>query len=334
MAPKPQIGCDPNRDVDVTVVMSPRERFSGTRRCIESLYEDQSVPFELICIDGGSPPSVSRHLAAESRRRGFRIIRRDHYLTPNEARNLAIPEVRTKYIAFVDNDVEFTPGWLAALRRCAEETGADIVTPVICIGKPLHSLIHFAGGEAHVLVESGQRFFHESHHCYNMQHSDVRDGLVRQPTECAEFHCVLVRSKVFERIGLLDENLKSIYEHSDLCMTVRASGGTVMFEPEALVTYVFETRLGVADLPFFFYRWNDDWALASEIYFHRKWSTVFNDDVTRGFVAGHRRKVWSQLRKVMQKVVGWRRSMFLYDAGANALIHLAERRRRGRLARS
>ena len=36
----------------------------------------------------------------------------------------------------------------------------------------------------------------------------------------------------------LDENLKAIYEHVDLCLAVRAAGGSIILEPQAVVTYV------------------------------------------------------------------------------------------------
>ncbi len=325
---KPDLAGEP----DVTVVMSPRERFSGTLRTIEALYADRAVPFAFVCIDGGSPRSVARRLAEESRRHGFRLIRTEHYLTPNEARNLAIPEVKTKYAVFIDNDLEFLPGWLGVLRQCAEETGAEIVTGIICQGRPFHSTVHFAGGNASITIEGGQRIFREAHRCSNRQLSDIRDELVRGATELAEFHCMLIRREVFDRFGLLDENLKSIYEHVDLCLSVRMGGGSVMFEPDAVVTYVMELRL--SDLAYFFFRWNDDWSLASERHFHRKWNTASNDDVTNGFVRPHRRQAWSSLRRFCQCFIGWRRSMFLHDAVAGAFIRLARWRRDRALART
>src|SRR5919198_3394904 len=91
----------------VTVVMSPREQFEVTQRSVESLYSDLRVPFDFICIDGNSPGPVRDYLRAEADRLGFRLIRTEYYLTPNEARNLAIAEAKTRYIAFVDNDVIF-----------------------------------------------------------------------------------------------------------------------------------------------------------------------------------------------------------------------------------
>lgn len=93
-----------------TVVMVPRERFSGARASLEDLFQNTRPPFDLIYVDGHGPADLARHLDAESRLRGFRVIRSDRYLSPNEARNLALPHLRTRYAVFVDNDIEFEPG--------------------------------------------------------------------------------------------------------------------------------------------------------------------------------------------------------------------------------
>ncbi|MGH7125914.1 MAG: glycosyltransferase family 2 protein [Stellaceae bacterium] len=311
----------------VTVVMSPRERFSGTRRSIAALYENTPLLFAFVCVDGGSPGPTRRYLAAESRRRGFRLIRTEHYLTPNEARNLALREVETPYVVFIDNDVIVSPGWLEALTRCAEETGAEIVTPLICIGEPIATTIHFAGGLAAIAEESGRRVFREEHLLAGRRLPDVRSDLVRRQVELAEFHCVLVRSEVFQRLGALDENLKTVHEHIDLCLTVRQHGGQVMFEPEAVATYVLKRGLHIGDLGFYFYRWSVPATLETEQHFHRKWNIAFDDRTTRVFVEPHRRMAWSRLRTLAGLFIGRRLSMRLYDACADALARRAAERR-------
>ena len=316
----------------VTVVMSPRERFSGIRRSIDSLYEDTRPPFAFICVDGGSPRSTERYLAAESRRRGFRLIRTEHYLTPNEARNLALREVETRYVAFIDNDVVVAPGWLEALTRCAEDTGADIVSPLICIGEPLATNIHFAGGLAAIIEESGKRGFREEHLYAGRRLPEVRAGLVRRAVELAEFHCMLVRKDVFDRFGPLDENMKTVHEHTDLCLTVRKHGGLVMFEPDAVVTYVLRRGLRFSDLPFYFYRWSEPSTRETELHFHRKWDIAFDDRTTRVFVVPHRRMAWSRIRTLAGLFIGRRLSTRLYDACADALARSAYRRREKALA--
>jgi GT2 family glycosyltransferase len=148
----------------VTIAVVPRERFSYTRPSLESIFENTPPPFELVYVDGGSPPSVSRYLEAQARQRRFRLVRTDHYLSPNRARNLALHHVTSKYVVFVDNDVLVSPGWLDALVECAEQTDAAVVGPVYFIGQPGSRKIHMAGGIAHIEESNGRRVFRESHH--------------------------------------------------------------------------------------------------------------------------------------------------------------------------
>src|SRR5260221_9141828 len=118
----------------VTLVVPPRDRFSAARRSLESIYRNTEGPFELVYVDGNSPPHVSRYLQREAQRRHFTLIRKDQFLSPNQARNIGLKNVRTKYVVFVDNDVEVEPGWLTHLLGCAEETGAWAVAPLIFQG--------------------------------------------------------------------------------------------------------------------------------------------------------------------------------------------------------
>ena len=61
---------------------------------------------------------------------------------------------------------------------------------------------------------------------------------------------MLTRKSVLDRSGPLDENLKAVAEHADFCLTVRRAGGTVIFEPNAVVTYVVGPPLALSDIPY------------------------------------------------------------------------------------
>src|SRR5688572_4120076 len=93
-----------------TIIVVPRERFGSTFESLDSMFANTTQPYSLIYVDAGSPPDVARRLAALARERGFTLVRSDSYLSPNQARNLALPRVATKYIALADNDVFFAPG--------------------------------------------------------------------------------------------------------------------------------------------------------------------------------------------------------------------------------
>lgn len=279
---------------DATIAVIPRERYSLTRQVVEAIYEHTDQPFDLIVVDGGSPPSVASYLERASAERGFQLIRRDYVLSPNEARNLAIARATTKYITFIDNDALASPGWLSKLVECAEETGAWVVGPVYLAGPPGTDLVHMAGGDAH--IEDGG--FVERHHHMNGRLHEVRPRLARGPTEMVEFHCMLVRRDVFDRFGPLDEGLLSLNEHCDLCLLVRQAGGDVYLEPDSVVTYVPPPPFGEGDRAFFVLRWSRDWNERSIERFCAKWKVKPLSGKLQKWLAWHRRSGYGWLRGV------------------------------------
>ncbi|MDZ4878804.1 MAG: hypothetical protein CLLPBCKN_008241 [Chroococcidiopsis cubana SAG 39.79] len=260
----------------VTIVVTPRERFSYTKESLESIYEHTQIPFKLVYIDGNSPIKVRQYLEEQARVRNFQIIRTDYYLSPNQARNIGLRQVDTPYVVFADNDVVVSPGWLENLVRCAEETQATVVGPLMCQDLPIHEIVHFAGGESHIWVDKNKatprRRLREKMYKQGKRVVEVRDRLHRNETELAEFHCVLVRTEIFSRIGLLDEAMLNTKEHLDFCMSVREAGGKVYFEPSSLVTYVPGPPLEWTDLHFYMLRWSDAWTLASLHRLRDKWN--------------------------------------------------------------
>ena len=280
----------------VTLVVVPRERFSYTRQSLESIYQNTQIPFSLVYVDGGSPKKVQQYLEEQVAEKGFKLIRSDRYLAPNQARNIGLRhvDVDSKYIVFVDNDIVTTPGWLKKLVDCAQETDASVVSPLTCIGQPIHQTIHLAGGEARIIVatrgEETVRKVHEKHYFVNRPVAEVSDQLHRRQCEFAEFHCMLVRRDIFEGIGLLDEGLLSTREHIDFCLSITQAGGKIYCEPDSVVTYV-TGKLEWSDLSFFFLRWSDLWELDSLKHFRQKWNLTAKEKYFRKRYKrlGHRR---------------------------------------------
>ena len=294
----------------VTVVVVPRERFSVAERALDAVYSDRSEPFRLVYVAAGVPEPLERSLAVQARARAFTLLRARDDLTPNQARNLALAQVGTRYVVFIDNDVVPDRGWLAALVRCAEETGAWIVGPLCYIGAPDDRVIHQAGGEAHFEEGAdGQRRFVERHRFVDQRADSVCDALRRERCEQVEFHCMLVRRDVFDRLGLLDEGLHSMAEHLDLCLLVRRAGGAIYFEPAAAVTYVTSGGLSLRDVPYFLRRWSEGWTAASLDHFRAKWDLTPLDPAIAEmdlFARQHRHLALEALERSLVRIVGWR----------------------------
>ena len=237
--------------------MVPRERFSHAKHSLESVYKNTDYPFELVYVDGNSPPPVKRYLEETAARHRFKLIRRDEYLSPNQARNVGLKEVRTKYVVFLDNDVEVQPGWLAHLVSCAEETGAWAVSPLYFEGKTKDRIIHTAGGVVEFVDDNGTRTPRVIHSLHAESYDAVAPTLRREPTGFFEYHCVLLPLDTFTKLGPLDEACLSLHEHTDLSLMIRQAGGAVYLEPEAHVTYV-QGMLRTSDLEYACLRWSDD----------------------------------------------------------------------------
>jgi glycosyltransferase involved in cell wall biosynthesis len=282
----------------VTIIVSPRERFGFARESLASIIANTPEPYELIYVDVGMPRRVRDEIEPVVVARGSRLIRTPHYVSPNRARNLALARVRTRYVAFVENDVMVAPGWLDALVACAEETGAAVVAPLMCQGLPLHTVVHCAGGRCAIdIVDVGrgpERRFVERVHFQGRRVDWLARSLERGMTELAEFHCMLVRSDAFARIGALDEKLLGTRDHVDFCLQVREAGMSIWLEPTARASFADDVPLRLGDLPYYMVRWSDAWERASCAHWRQKSRVDIDDSLD------HR------LRNI-----GWRRRAYL-----------------------
>ena len=312
-------------DNRTTVVVAAREQFRVTRPALESLLAHTAMPYHLVYVDGCSPSSTRRYLQHRARQRGFRLIRTEHYLSPVEARALALPHVDTEYVCFIDNDVLVTPGWLDRLLRCADETGAWAVGPLYCNDNPALGLIHMAGGQAHIREYDGRREFYEEHKFRERFVSEVRGQLRREPTELLEYHCKLLRTETFDKFGYQDSRYLSCTESLDLCLRLREAGYPVYLEPAAVVANQPPPPFLWSDLPFYLLRWSDAWNRISLRCFRERWNIPADDwwigDHYR-WLTGHRRLAWEWVAQKTRRMLGWRRS----GALASLIVETIHRR--------
>ncbi len=262
----------------VTLIVTPRERFGVARESLQSIFDHTTVPFDLIYVDAAGPKDLSAWIAEQAKARGFQHLSFPRILAPNEARNAGVRRAKTPFVVFIDNDVICSPNWIEPLIVSAESSDADVVAPLTCQGLPVHTEIHQAGGlftkdiESFFAAPRGERIIDEVMHHQGRKIDDIPKQLVE--TQCCEFHCVLVRRSVFDRIGELDIEMLATKEHLDFCMSVLEHGGTVLLEPRSVVTYLFPNRLrpiAPRDWPFFLVRWSKAWQLRSLDRFKDKW---------------------------------------------------------------
>lgn len=304
-----------------TCVMVPRESFSRFPDALRQLAEEAADHAHVVAVDAGSPPEIAAELKQIARDVDVLLLRTDDFLAPNEARTVAMRHVSSEYVVFIDNDAFGTPGWLEALERCADDTGAWAVGPLYGIGHPDEGRVHMAGGRNRIVAVGGRRELDEEHNHGNGELVAVLRQVERSVTELVEFHCVLIRTEALRRVPI-DPGYLSIFEHNALCLGFTSLGGEVWLEPSARVTYWPVTEPSVADRAYYSLRWSRSWNRASATRFAEEFGIPLERVLRTAqfrFATSHRMMLTST-GPVLWNLPG------KLGVRARALTHRAERR--------
>ena len=247
---------DEQSGLQVTIVITCRERHQLTETMIDELVRNTHMPVRLLYLDTGDPDWLRTRIAERSSEWSLEVIRFDETLWPTQARRRVVDRIDTKYAIFIDNDVLVRPGWLEHLYACAEQTGAGIIGPLYLWGADAHSdTIHMAGGE---LERSGNNDNDVSliphHRCVGAKLEKVT--LNREECDFVEFHCMMMRREVYRAPSVFDENIVCVHEHIHAGLVAREMGYKIFVEPAAKVNYLAFFPYSLTDLPLFRWRWS------------------------------------------------------------------------------
>ena len=287
-----------DNNASVTIVVVPRERFGFSISSLKNIYKHTAYPFSLVYVDCKSPRYVSMQLQTLSVEYGFKLLRHERFLSPNQARNIGLEHVNTKYVVFIDNDVYVRDGWLENLIKCAEETDAWLVGPIYMEGAEDSDLVHMAGGHLEITEKNGERLLNARHNYAKTKLGDIHKTLQRNETGYVEFHCVLAKKDIFDEIGKLDEGLMSYHEHIDLSLLVKKSGGKIFFEPKSSIVYGTAAPFKISDLPYFYKRWSTEWNNNSMDVLYNKWNLSENCPLRKNM------KKWARKHRLLP-IVSW-----------------------------
>jgi GT2 family glycosyltransferase len=274
-----------SQQTDTTVVIVPRESFNKTVDVVKRILEVTHDSFKMLIMEGHAPDSVRRKLRAiEARNPNCRIVWSDKWIFAHEAANQAMTLVDTEFIVYIDNDVEVMEGWLENLVACAKEKDAACVHPIYLTTnlQDPDLRIHVAEGK-YVIEErdGGERYLDTIMTYSGVPLRDYPDR-ERKSSDFFEWHCVLFRKSLLDKVGPLDD--MNIAEHVDYSLRVQQAGETIWLEPKAVVAYEYERifKFRGADRAYFLYRWDVEKARRSLERLRDKWN-LSEDSIVRRF---------------------------------------------------
>lgn len=214
----------PRRDPAVSVVVITRDRPAWLRRCLTGVAAQTRPACEVIVVDSSEDRESelvaagfagTRYLRFPAGRRGMPA-----------ARNAGVEAARGDVVAFLDDDCEPAPGWLAGLAVAYRDAGVDgvggkVVDPVVTLGRTRRFL---TSGEPWAEPDDG-----------DARAADV-DFL--QGGNMSFRRHVLLESGGFDP-GYTGSNYR---EETDLCFRLRQQGRRLCYVPDAAVTHLRAPR--------------------------------------------------------------------------------------------
>lgn len=195
----------------VSVVIPHYGHHSLLEACLAALRAHTDRTVEVVVVDNGTGCDIAADV----------IVRNEDNLGFAVACNQGAAAAAGDTIVFLNNDTEVHAGWLEPLTaRLA--AGAGIVGALLLYpdGNVQHAGIHLYHNTSDVLTAANRREAHPA-------------GEVEAVTGA----CLAIHRDVFFALGGFDGGYHNGYEDVDLCLTARAAGHTVMFEPASRVTH-------------------------------------------------------------------------------------------------
>lgn len=136
----------------VSVIVPTYNRPVPLKRALLSVFAQalpDHVKMEVLVVDNSAEGSARTVVAGLQHSAEKAILRYISEPKPGvaNARNTGLRHAKGKWVAFLDDDMEASQGWIAALTKSLEVTGGDAAFgPIIAkpeAGKPQHQLVHF-----------------------------------------------------------------------------------------------------------------------------------------------------------------------------------------------
>lgn len=213
----------------VSIVIPTRDRKDLLQMCMESLVEHTSYSaYEVIIVDNGSvEPDALEYLKLLKKNSNVRVLREDIPFNYSILNNSGVAAANGDFILMLNNDIEFThDDWLHEMVSWAA------LPEVGCVGAklwyPNGTLQH--GG---VILGIGGMAGHSHRGISRIDNGYVGRAAVHQNLSAVTGACLLVKRRIYEEVGGLDELFAVAYNDIDFCLRVRAAGYQNVWTPHA-----------------------------------------------------------------------------------------------------
>lgn len=222
--------------IGIVIVNYNGEKYQND--ALKTIYQSSYQNFEVIIVDSGSKDN-SIKLAQIEYPNVHYLLQKDNIGVArgnNIGIQYAINRLGVEYILLLNNDVELEKH---TIQRLVDLAGAEyVVVPKIYFYKP-DNILWFAGGAMRWNRGEAEHWgiFEKDNGCYNVQ----------KEITFASACCMLLHIKVFERVGLFDENVFMYFDDTDFCARLNDEKIKILYCPSAVMWHKASSAGGGMD---------------------------------------------------------------------------------------
>lgn len=213
----------------ISVIMLTMNRWQRTKKTLDQLVRNTTLPFELIILDNNSLDDTANYLQWFAKQfRNVHLIMENLNLGCSGGRKKALDRAGGDFIVMLDNDIRVTPLWLENLLARLKETRADaacckVVTPD---GK-----IQYNGGSYRI----SDPFITFSFVDNSLPHDDL-GAMIDRDCDWLPGGATIYRRPVFDRVAFCQELFGGL-EDKDLSLQMKRAGLRMVNCPASMVIH-------------------------------------------------------------------------------------------------
>jgi GT2 family glycosyltransferase len=213
----------------VSIIIPTRDMLQTLKMCVNSiLLKTEYQNYEIVIADNQSEEvETLRYFDSISRHPQVRVVSYPHPFNYSKINNFAVGKCDSQIVALVNNDIEvISSNWLGELVSYA------VVDEYGCVGAKLYypnDKVQHAG----VILGIGGVAGHSHKYFERDEAGYFSRAVLPQNLSAVTAACLVVRKKVYDEVGGLDEKLQIAFNDIDFCLKVRLAGYKNVFTPYA-----------------------------------------------------------------------------------------------------
>lgn len=209
----------------ISVIVLTYNNIKLTKVCLNSLLFNNDYPnLEIIIVDNASTDETPKYLVELIQQNPhIKLILNDTNLGFAAGNNLGIQAATGDYLIILNNDTIVTPGaFLTMMRHFQSDSEIGLIGPVTNnIGNEAKVEIHYTNKTT---------MYPNAFNCI------IRQMGNRIYLHNIAFFCVMMPRRVFEQVGLLDENFgRGFFEDDDYCRRIEQKNWSIACAEDAFI---------------------------------------------------------------------------------------------------